>query len=96
VKTWLKKNRNRLKTGQLLYLDKFKLAGHLRYYAITDNGPMCHNFRYEFTRMMFKWLNRRSQRRSYSSEKFNQALSGVGWPSVRILHDLCPFGVGPE
>lgn len=96
VKAWLKKNRNRLKTGQLLSLAKLKLVGHLRYYAITDNGPMCHNFRYEFTRMMFKWLNRRSQRRSYSSEQFNQALSGVGWPSVRILHNLCPFGVGPE
>ena len=39
--SWLKQHRHRLKTGALLRMAKLKLAGHLQYYAITDNGPMC-------------------------------------------------------
>lgn len=91
---WLRKHRHSLKTGALLSLAKLKLAGHLRYYSITDNGPMCSAFRYQYMKLLFKWLNRRSQRRSYTWEQFLRALDWVGWPSVRILHNLCPFSGG--
>lgn len=88
---WLKQHRHRLKTGALLRLAKLKLAGHLQYYAITDNAPMCSTYRTQYMKLLFKWLNRRSQRRSYTWERFLNALDWVGWPSVRILHDLCPI-----
>jgi hypothetical protein len=48
-------------------------------------------FRCQVTRMLFKWLNRRSQRRSYTWERFNNALAWVGWPSVHVVHHLNPF-----
>jgi hypothetical protein len=94
VKAWLKKQRNSVKTGVLLKRAKAILAGHLNYYAITDNSRMCAEFRCQFTRMLFKWLNRRSQRRSYTWERFNAALAWLGWPSVRILHSLDPYRRG--
>jgi hypothetical protein len=40
---------------------------------------------------MHKWLNRKSQRKAYTWAQFNQALAGMGWPSVRIRKDLSPF-----
>lgn len=95
-KQWLKRERNQLRTGELLKKSKLRLQGHLNYYAITDNGPSCESFRTQMQRILFRWLNRRSQRRSYTWEQFNDLLRWVEWPSVRIRHDLCPFGVGSK
>src|SRR5712691_7384433 len=61
TKEWLQRERSSLKKGQLLRQAKLKLAGHLNYYAITDNSEMCHLFRRQVTRLMYKWLNRQSQ-----------------------------------
>lgn len=89
---WIRKKRMKLGTGELLKRAKARLQGHLQYYAITDNGPMCEAYRYQLTRLLFKWLNRRSQRKSYNWKRFLSALGWVRWPSVRILHRLDPFG----
>jgi RNA-directed DNA polymerase len=94
VKAWLQEERNRVQTGELLARGKQTLAGHLQYYAITDNGKMCEEFRRQVTRLLYKWLNRRSQRRSYTWERFNDALAWVRWPCVRIKHKLDPFRRG--
>lgn len=91
TKVWLQGVRNRLKVGYILTKAKDKLVGHLNYYAITDNYWMCDSFRTELARLLFKWLNRRSQRRSYTWERFGSALAWVEWPSVRIVHNLDPF-----
>jgi group II intron reverse transcriptase/maturase len=96
IKGWLQKQRSCVKTGQILRGMRAKLEGHLEYYAITDNTPSCDLFRTQVTELLFKWLNRRSQRRSYTWQRFNDALHWVGWPSVRVRHNLCPFRVGPE
>jgi len=91
MKAWLRESRCYLKAGAILRQAKAKLQGHLNYYAITDNGPMCESYKRQVTKLLFKWLNRRSQRRSYHWEQFYDALAWVGWPSVRIVHHLDPF-----
>jgi hypothetical protein len=91
VEEWLKKERSRLKKGELLQRAKLKLVGHLNYYAITDNGRMCDAFRRQVMKLLYKWLNRQSQRRSYDWGRFHDALAWAGWPSVRIKHNLDPF-----
>ncbi len=91
-KAWLRKSRGHAKAGAILRTAKAKLEGHLNYYAITDNYAMCQNFKREVERLLFKWLNRRSQRRSYNWGRFQDALAWVRWPSVRITHNLSPFG----
>lgn len=91
LKAWLRESRCYLKAGVILRQAKAKLQGHLNYYAITDNGSMCESYKRQVTKLLFKWLNRRSQRRSYNWEQFCDALAWVGWPSVRIVHHLDPF-----
>lgn len=88
---WLRQKRNYHRTGVLVQRSRQMLQGHLNYYAITDNGPRCEAFRRQVWHLLWKWLNRRSQRRSYSVAQFDQLLSWHGWPSVSIRHDLCPF-----
>jgi len=91
TKEWLQRERSRSKQGELLRQAKLKLIGHLNYYAITDNSEMCHLFRHEVMQLLYKWLNRQSQRRSCNWVRFKDALAWVGWPSVKIIHQLNPF-----
>lgn len=88
---WVRKCRNMLRKGELLRRAKARVVGHLNYYAITDNGKMCGTFLYLATRILFKWMNRRSQRKSYTWEQFNQVLKWVGWPTARIRENMNPF-----
>ncbi len=40
--------------------------------------------------VLFKWLNRKSQRRAYTWPSFHQALACVGWPTGSIRKALNP------
>lgn len=91
LKAWLKQSRCRLKAGDVLRRTKARLQGHLNYYAITDNSEPCCRYRDQVERLLFKWLNRRSQRHSYSWERFRDALAWVRWPPVHVIHNLDPF-----
>ena len=91
ITAWIRQERHQAKAGLLLRQAKRRLQGHLNYYAITDNNRLCQSFRDQFARLLFKWLNRRSQRDSYTWEQFHSALDWVGWPSVRIQRHLDPF-----
>lgn len=87
---WIRRSRNLLPTGELLRQAKARVMGHLNYYAITDNLESCRLYLYLTRRALFKWLNRRSQRKSYTWTDFQQVLWRVGWPRVRIRVDLNP------
>lgn len=50
------------------------LDGYYNYYAITDNTPMCANFLFRVREMLFYWLNKRSQRKSYTWPQFADML----------------------
>jgi group II intron reverse transcriptase/maturase len=67
---WLKEHRHyRLKDiiGRL----NQSLRGHYQYYGVTDNTKSLERFLDTVRKLLFKWLNRRSQRRSYTWEAFN-------------------------
>jgi RNA-directed DNA polymerase len=88
---WIRRYRNLLPTGDLLRQAKMRIQGHLNYYAITDNSESCQRYMHLTRRTLFKWLNRRSQRKSYTWNGFLQALRHVGWPQVRVRVNLNPF-----
>ena len=70
---WLKQNRH-LRLKDLTDMLNLKLRGHYQYNGITDNSNAISSFLHESTRLLFKWLNRRSQKKSYTWEGFNQLL----------------------
>jgi group II intron reverse transcriptase/maturase len=51
------------------------LVGYYHYYGITDNSRAIASFRYRVTKSLFYWLNRRSQRRSYTWEGYLEMLT---------------------
>ena len=87
---WAQIARRRLTKGEMLRQAKVRVNGHLNYYAITDNGAQCNRYIYYATRLLFKWLNRKSQRKAYTWSGFNHALAWVDWPKPKIRKDLNP------
>ena len=87
---WVRKSRSVLRKGEMLRRAKARINGHLNYYAITDNLLMSSTFRHYAAQILFKWLNRKSQCRTYTWQGFMQALDWVGWPKVNIRKDLNP------
>jgi RNA-directed DNA polymerase len=88
---WIRRVRNLLPTGELLRQAKERIQGHLNYYAITDNAERCQLYLHLTRRVLFRWLNRRSQRKSYTWDGFLQALRHVGWPPARVRVNLNPL-----
>lgn len=87
---WARKGRNRLSKAQMLKRARIRVIGHLNYYAITDNSDKCSSYVYHATGILYKWINRKSQRSSYTWEGFKQALKWIGWPSPVVRKDLNP------
>lgn len=88
---WAKSARKVMRKGDMLRSAKRRVQGHLSYYAVTDNWKMCSTYHCHATRILFKWLNRKSQRRTYTWDGFNQALDWIKWPKPVIRKDLNPF-----
>lgn len=51
-----------------------KLRGHYQYYGVTDNTKSVKSYLKAIAWALFKWLNRRSQKRSYTAETFFNGL----------------------
>lgn len=89
-KHWLKLNRN-LPIEKLMHMLRIKLEGYYRYYCITDNYETASNFYDEVRKMLFKWLNRRSQRKSFSRDKYVLFLARNPLPRPRVLVNIYDF-----
>lgn len=63
---------------------KRKLQGYYQYYAITDNIKALARYKELIERLLFKWLNRRSQRKSFGWDKFQKLLMKYPLPRAKI------------
>ena len=70
---WVKENRT-LRKKDLIGKLNIKLLGYYWYYGITDNFKAMDRFWRRVERAVFVWLNRRSQRRSYTWKRFYDML----------------------
>jgi group II intron reverse transcriptase/maturase len=72
LKGWLKKSRS-LPLPEIVATLKNKLRGVWNYYGVIGNSERNGRFAWFAQRLVYKWLNRRSQRRSYNMTAFMEA-----------------------
>ena len=65
-----------------------KLRGYWNYYGIRGNYDSLHDYFHHVRNILFKWLNRRSQRRSYNTTGFSALLKDFKLIKPRICHDF--------
>lgn len=82
-KQWLKVNRT-MDIKDIMDRLNRSLQGYYNYYCITDNTRAVKNFLDEVKRLLFKWMNRRGQRKSFSWDKFNMFLKKYPLVKPRI------------
>ena len=88
MNAWLKAVRNQAKTKEWWKILKAKLRGHFQYYGVSENYNSIVRF-YKFTlRAVRKWMNRRSQKRKMSWDKFTKYLEHYPLPKPRIVHSF--------
>ncbi|MBP9727548.1 MAG: group II intron reverse transcriptase/maturase [Gammaproteobacteria bacterium] len=88
VKQWCKTNRHKGKLRALWDIFNAKIRGHIQYYGVTFNTRCVSKFVYQATRIFFKWINRRSQRKSMTWEQFQKFQKAFPQPKVKIRHAL--------
>ena len=88
VKAWCQENRNEGPTLTLWKTFCAKLRGHIQYYGVSHNSGRVEEFIAQARRIIFKWLNRRSQRRSFDWNKFERFLKLHSLPKVKVHHKL--------
>jgi len=93
VKEWIKENRH-TPTKKLMGTLVLKLKGYCRYYAVTGNTSAVSNYIDEVKRILYKWLNRRSQKRSFDWSKFNLFLKKYPLPTAKVLVNIFEIKAG--
>lgn len=93
VKVWIKTNRIMPIKGFMKTLNS-KLYGYCRYYGVTDNRYEVNKFIDEVKRLLYKWLNKRSQRKSFNWDKFNLFIRKYPLPRAKTYVRIFDLGIG--
>lgn len=83
---WLKSVRNMVKLQEWWEVLRMKLFGHYRYYGISGNMAEMNAYYKRAIRLAFKWINRRSQKKSYNWAQFHRVLKYNPLPKPKIYH----------
>ena len=67
---WLKKVRNLVELKSWWEVLRLKLLGHHRYYGISGNLQALKKFCIQTSNLAYKWINRRSQKKSFTYAQF--------------------------
>ena len=81
---WIKTHRHR-KLPKLMATLVRKYRGYWNYYGVRGNSRSLEQFFQQTRRILHKWLNRRSQKKSYTSRAFERLLRCFRIPRPRIM-----------
>jgi group II intron reverse transcriptase/maturase len=87
---WLKGIRNLIALKEWWGILRVKLMGHYRYYGISGNYRMLRKYYWRTSELAFKWINRRSQKRSFTYDKYCKYLLAA-LPKPKIYHSIYTF-----
>ena len=83
IKTWVKSKRHLPNRVFFAALSR-KLVGHYNYYYVRGNSRSVWSYYGQVIEHVFKWLNRRGQRRSFNWTGFAQCLTHFSVPRPRV------------
>jgi len=88
VTTWARRIRSKERLNRIWNIFCAKVRGHIRYYGVSFNLRAVSKFVYQALRILYKWLNRRSQRRSFTWEQFRLFVQANPLPRIAVYHLL--------
>ena len=88
TKEWLKKIRNKLRLREWWPVLKSKLTGHYNYFGVSGNYRCLQQFYNGIFSIVFKWINRRSQKKSMNFDQYLHYLQWNPLPTPRICYPM--------
>ena len=85
---WLKRIRNRQKIKDIWKLLSAKLRGHYNYYGVSSNSREIQNYYYHTVKLTYKWINRRSQKKSFNWNTFSKYLKLYPLPTPTLKYNM--------
>lgn len=87
MQSYLKQARN--KPRQTLWkMVSLKLQGHYNYYGLSGNFESIKKYYYETRKSLFKWMNRRSQKKTWNWEGFERYNALYPLPKPKLTYAL--------
>jgi RNA-directed DNA polymerase len=91
INAWLKKIRSMLLLKDWWPILKAKLTGHYNYFGISGNYRSIKKFYEHVKSIIFKWINRRSQKKSMSFDVYLNYLQFNPLPEPKICYSLYAY-----
>ena len=88
LNSYLKKNRHK----EIWEILKAKLRGHYNYYGVSGNFVAINKYYHRTIKLVYKWKNRRSQKRSFSWEAFQRYLLVNPLPKPKLTYAIYNTG----
>jgi group II intron reverse transcriptase/maturase len=85
---WIKTMRNLLPLKDLWKTLKAKLSGHFQYFGVSGNYREIRTYHNRVLAIIRKWLNKRSQKKSFSWVSYGAYLKKYPLPKPKIHHDF--------
>lgn len=92
---WIKLNKSRLSRKDIWSITAAKLRGHYNYYGYYCNRGKLQLYYNGVIGALFKWLNRRSQKKSFTGPEFQRLLSREPLPRPPEMNKLKDLGWSP-
>lgn len=83
-----------LPTKEIMKIMKSKVQGHINYYGVRGNRRSVGYFVTEVRKLLFRWLNRRSQRKSFNLAGYVKFLQKYPLPIVQTNVMIYNLGAG--
>lgn len=83
---WLKAVRNLVKLPDMWNMVALKLHGHYQYYGLSGNFEGIKRYYEQMLRLTYKWMNRRSQKRTWNWETFREYLTRYPLPKPKLTY----------
>lgn len=87
-KLWLKTVRNLAALPNIWKTVASKLHGHYQYYGISGNCEGIKRYYEETVRLTYKWMNRRSQKRTWNWDSFRDYLIRYPLPKPKLTYAI--------
>jgi len=88
MNTYLKRVRNMLKPKEIWQIVAAKLTGHYNYYGVSGNFELMQTYYLRTRNQLFRWLNKRSEKTSFSWDKFQRYLKIYPLPEPKLTYAI--------
>lgn len=88
MKTWLKKVRNLVPRETIWPTIISKLHGHYNYYGVSGNFESIRRYYRKTRYLVFQWMNRRSQKKTWNWEGFTNYLETYPLPKPKLTYAI--------